>query len=429
MKVFKTPKWEFNSSCEETFSKEFETKKVKSGRIEKVKNNKNMFGNRKTKKKIEGTNSEKNLSNIKSSKNLSNTDISVRDGTKNQNSNNLQKKISYKQHEVKVNKKITKRQKNLDIGKDKHKRPPKLNSNNTNAKNKQIVTNKSLSRNYIEDLATKRNSQKKSLTHQTLFFRKSKGNKQNIRKQSIDVRNVANKEKSSQIYKESWRKLSKLPLRERMEEKLKAARFRYLNEQMYTNTGKEAKQYFDSDINAYKAYHDGYRLQVSRWPINPIDIIINEIKKLPHKFVIADFGCGDAKLAKSVPHKVYSFDLVAVDETVTACDMAHVPLPNDSVDVVIFCLSLMGTNLKEYLMEAKRVLKEDGLLKIAEVESRFDSIERFITILRSCGFINKSKDLSHNMFCFLDFVLKKSTNLANQKFPNITLKPCLYKKR
>ncbi|KAK5650134.1 hypothetical protein RI129_001163 [Pyrocoelia pectoralis] len=291
MKVFKTPKWEFNSSCEETFSKELEKKNIKCGRIEKVKNNKNVFGNRKTKKK--GTHPEKNLSNVKSNKNLSNTDMSARDGTKNRNSNNLKKKPrikstlsmkgSHKQHEIKLNKKMINGQKNLDIGKDNHKRPPKLNSNHTkktNVRNKQIITNKSQSRNCIEDLATKRNSQKKSLTHPTLFFRKSKHNKQNIKKQSIDSKNYANTEKPSQIYKESWRKLRKLPLRERMEEKLKAARFRYLNEQMYTNTGKEAKQYFDSDLNAYKAYHDGYRLQVSRWPINPIDILINKIKTL-----------------------------------------------------------------------------------------------------------------------------------------------------
>jgi len=40
--------------------------------------------------------------------------------------------------------------------------------------------------------------------------------------------------------------------------------------------------------------------------------------------VVADFGCGDAKLGESVPQKVFSFDLVALKPHVTACDMAHV---------------------------------------------------------------------------------------------------------
>lgn len=77
----------------------------------------------------------------------------------------------------------------------------------------------------------------------------------------------------------------------------------------------------------------------------------------PKEYVVADFGCGDARLSKSVPQKVHSFDLVANDPSVTACDMAHVPLKNNSVDVAVFCLSLMGTNLKDYLFEANRVLK------------------------------------------------------------------------
>ena len=37
--------------------------------------------------------------------------------------------------------------------------------------------------------------------------------------------------------------------------------------------------------------------------------------------------------------------------------LTQVPLPNNSVDIAIFCLSLMGTNLVDFLVEAKRVLK------------------------------------------------------------------------
>lgn len=77
----------------------------------------------------------------------------------------------------------------------------------------------------------------------------------------------------------------------------------------------------------------------------------------PATYVVADFGCGEAELSKSVKQQVHSFDLVAKNESVTACDMAHVPLEDSSVDVAVFCLSLMGTNLQDYLTEAHRVLK------------------------------------------------------------------------
>lgn len=65
----------------------------------------------------------------------------------------------------------------------------------------------------------------------------------------------------------------------------------------------------------------------------------------------------------SVP-KVFSFDLVSRNPLVTACDMAHVPLKDGSVHLAIFCLSLMGTNLADFLREAHRVLVAGGLIKV-----------------------------------------------------------------
>jgi hypothetical protein len=42
------------------------------------------------------------------------------------------------------------------------------------------------------------------------------------------------------------------------------------------------------------------------------------------KAVVADFGCGDARLAESVKNKVHSFDLVSRKPIVTACNIANV---------------------------------------------------------------------------------------------------------
>ena len=53
------------------------------------------------------------------------------------------------------------------------------------------------------------------------------------------------------------------------------------------------------------------------------------------------------------------------------------PLDDNSVDVVVFCLSLMGKNYPEFLREANRVIKKDGVLMIAEVLSRFTDIKEF----------------------------------------------------
>ena len=98
-------------------------------------------------------------------------------------------------------------------------------------------------------------------------------------------------------------------------------------------------------------------MQVNKWPKNPVDIIINYLRAKPKNLTIADFGCGEAKIAQSIPNKVYSFDLQSVNRFVTECDMSKVPLPSESIDIGIFCLSLMGTNYVDYIREAHRVLK------------------------------------------------------------------------
>ena len=48
-------------------------------------------------------------------------------------------------------------------------------------------------------------------------------------------------------------------------------------------------------------------------------------------------------------HTVHSFDHVAINDNVVACDMAHVPLDDETLDVAIFSLSLMGANFADYL--------------------------------------------------------------------------------
>lgn len=77
--------------------------------------------------------------------------------------------------------------------------------------------------------------------------------------------------------KESERNLT---LRQKMMKKLKAARFRYLNEQIYTTTGKETEKIFRQDPESFKAYHEGYKLQVKQWPLNPLDKIVASISKM-----------------------------------------------------------------------------------------------------------------------------------------------------
>ncbi|XP_073309974.1 ribosomal RNA-processing protein 8-like [Primulina huaijiensis] len=117
--------------------------------------------------------------------------------------------------------------------------------------------------------------------------------------------------------------------------------------------------------------------------------------------VVVDFGCGYARLARSVKNKVFSFDYISSDPSVIACDYS---LPSTlllHVDVAVFCLSLMGTNFPKRIR--KIYIISYSLLKCL------------------CSFSNK-------MFLLFYFQKKKQRpNEQRIKWPK--LKPCLCKRR
>lgn len=238
---------------------------------------------------------------------------------------------------------------------------------------------------------------------------------------------------SPKITKSYGKGLSKL--QQAFKNKLEGARFRVINERLYTCRGEDAFEEFQKDKNLFDVYHEGYREQTLSWPSNPLDIIIDWIRTRHSTAIVADFGCGEARLAHTLKkQKVHSFDLVSKNAHVIPCDIANVPLANKSVDIVVFCLSLMGTNIGDFLLEANRVLKIGGHIKIAEVKSRFqeknleskEGINGFMGVLKSAGFKIVHKDFSNKMFFLVEGVkVDKETDVDM----NYSIKPCLYKKR
>ncbi|MEG4107962.1 zinc-ribbon domain-containing protein [Microcoleus sp. S13_C5] len=134
-------------------------------------------------------------------------------------------------------------------------------------------------------------------------------------------------------------------------------------------------------------YHTLYQESRKDWAVIPYEEMIRWCQQRSG-YTIGDFGCGEAKLAEAVSdrHTVYSFDHIAINDNAIACDMAHVPLDDETLDVAIFSLSLMGSNFSDYLREAYRTLKLDGQLHIIEPTSRFSDPGQFRTDLEVLGF-------------------------------------------
>jgi ribosomal RNA-processing protein 8 len=222
------------------------------------------------------------------------------------------------------------------------------------------------------------------------------------------------------------------PMQRSMRTKLASARFRHLNESLYTKPSKESLEIFKETPSMFEDYHRGFAQQVEVWPSNPVDGYVSDIvkrgkvstrdpwkdkkralkkkggnkselaevevetavfdgriKPLPRNIkghcTIADLGCGTASLSYSLQQHlkplqltVHSFDLARPTgpsgPLVTVADICALPLPDNAVDVAIFCLALMGTNWLEFIDEAFRILRWKGELWISEIKSRFGRV-------------------------------------------------------
>ena len=212
-----------------------------------------------------------------------------------------------------------------------------------------------------------------------------------------------------------------------MRQKLISARFRHLNQTLYTTPSSSSYDLFSQNPTFFTEYHEGFQRQVDAWPENPVDGFIKWIKDrgsvkmggkalgtqkslyrkdkkgqkstpalaeppsdlsiipLPrhhatNSCTIADLGCGTAlfsrtltPLSKSLNLHIHSYDLCAPSPLVTVADIRALPLKDATIDIAIFCLALMGTNWIDFVEEAWRVLKWKGECWIAEVGSRFVS--------------------------------------------------------
>lgn len=208
------------------------------------------------------------------------------------------------------------------------------------------------------------------------------------------------------------------PLQAKMRDKLTSARFRHLNETLYTTPSSVSLDLFTASPDLFAEYHAGFAQQVKdSWPENPVDGYIRDIKvrakinfnmgkqdsttnviSLPRRktgsCTIADLGCGDAPLARALQSKTkalslkfHSFDLHTPNSSVTKADIANLPLRDGEADIAVFCLSLMGTNWIGFIEEAWRVLRGDGKgeLWVAEVKSRFGRVGRPNVVENSVG--------------------------------------------
>jgi hypothetical protein len=162
--------------------------------------------------------------------------------------------------------------------------------------------------------------------------------------------------------------------------------FSEMNRVWSVSNSKTTGEKLNNNPEIWKLYHTLYREKRQEWNEIPYEVIGKKISSRPD-WVVGDFGCGENLLSKEITNKVHAFDHIAIDETVTACDISNVPLKDNVLDVVVFSLSLMGTNYRDYLVEGHRTLRPFGLIMICEPKSKWEGRENeLVDVLREIGF-------------------------------------------
>lgn len=163
--------------------------------------------------------------------------------------------------------------------------------------------------------------------------------------------------------------------------------FTKMNNHWYASKSEATHTRLTLNPEEWAHYHTHYRQMRESWPVVPYK---EELRWLSERegLVVGDFGCGEALIAAeaSERHQVHSFDHVAINQRVVACDISKVPLPDSALDVAIFALALMGSNFTDYVREARRCLRLDGELHIWEPAKYFDDLTKFCSQLRKLGF-------------------------------------------
>ena len=179
--------------------------------------------------------------------------------------------------------------------------------------------------------------------------------------------------------------LSPVQIRKRI---VKYGDFAKLNNRINNENSQTTNERMMKDSQEWEEYHRQYRDARRTWTIIPYEEIIKKIKQLSPRLLIGDFGCGEAKILEEFGDtRVYSYDHVAINNKVKACDMKSVPLPDEAIDIAVFSLSLMGRNWQDYIAEAKRCLATNGYLLIADTTKSIDKrLSKIKEVIKKHGF-------------------------------------------
>jgi hypothetical protein len=136
---------------------------------------------------------------------------------------------------------------------------------------------------------------------------------------------------------------------------------------------------FKENPDLWHKYHEISEENERSFPEDeiPRNRVIQELDKIKTKRTkrIVDMGCGKAQISQYFQQdprfRFINYDHISSNDTVISCDIANTPLEDETVEICILSLAMWGSNCREYIQEANRILESNGQLYIIEPTKRW----------------------------------------------------------
>jgi len=232
--------------------------------------------------------------------------------------------------------------------------------------------------NILENSKNVNSNKIKVINKKTISTIKETSDKQIISKPTIEEKTIKpTKSIKINISKKSPKNKKNV---ERINKQRNKAKLSELHQKYKTMNSNNLNKLFNEQPELWKEYHnivdkneEGF-IEQDEIPYKRIIKYLENMKTKRNKY-IADLGCGKARISKYFENnglfKFYNYDHYDENETVKKCDISNLPLDDDEINIAIMSLCMWGSNCKDYIKEAHRVLEDNGVLLIIEPTKRW----------------------------------------------------------
>ena len=172
---------------------------------------------------------------------------------------------------------------------------------------------------------------------------------------------------------------------------------------------------FKENPDLWKKYHEISEKNEESFPTEgiPRNRIIQELTKIKTKRTkqVVDMGCGKGQISDHFKNdgrfNFMNYDHISENDRVISCDISNLPLEEDSVDICILSLAMWGSNCRNYITEASRILESNGQLYIIEPTKRWSEKDELGNIIHGNEACKMTELLRENGFKIIHSSIEK----------------------